>query len=94
MSITNIRTRRKVEIDADEIRMVIQFAMGAQLKNDDPLRFEFVDSPKMSCAAGIWNVAYADRHFVNIESALAVMMDVIGEQISLATIRDNEEPES
>jgi hypothetical protein len=48
----------------------------------------------MSCAAGIWNVAYADRHFVNIESALAVMMDVIGEQISLATIRDNEEPES
>ncbi len=82
MSITNIRTRQTIDIDAVELRQIIQAAMGGNL-TDDESRFEFVDGPEISNAAFIWNACFSVRPFANTESALAIMLSVLGEQLDV-----------
>ena len=89
MTITNIRSRQIVEIDDEELRSVIQAAMGAKL-TDDTSKFEFVDDSEISTAAYIWNSCFSMRPFANTQSALAVMLDIIGEQLGVYNLLEAE----
>jgi len=89
MTITNIRTRQTIDIDDEELRNVIQAAMGARL-TDDPSRFEFIDGPEISTSAYIWNKTCSMRPFSNRQSELALMLDILGEQLDVYRIIEAE----
>jgi len=89
MSITNIRTRQIIKIDQDELMAVIGAAMGGTPAiNHDGSLLKFVDLPDgtLGTPAFIWNSCYQDRLFADLPSTLVVMLDILGEQLSVQTM--------
>lgn len=81
MTITHIWSRTPIDCSAD-IPQIMGAAMGGVPATDamgEKLKFLDLPNGTLGTPAHIWNASYSDRKFKNLESRLAVMLDILGE---------------